>query len=76
MKERETQAAASWRFVETRTNQNAEVMRLNEAKLRRIVEIRLALVNAHRPSGGNTGGAQFFKLESLILAQNERWRQA
>jgi hypothetical protein len=27
-------------------------------------------------SGGNTGGAQFFKLESLILAQNERWRQA
>jgi hypothetical protein len=27
MKERETQAAASWRFVTTRTNQNAEVMR-------------------------------------------------
>jgi hypothetical protein len=41
-----------------------------------IVEICLVLVNAHRPSGGNTGRAQFFKLESLILAQNERWRQA
>jgi hypothetical protein len=76
MKERETQAAASWRFVETRTNQNAKVMRLMKPSFDVIVEICLALVNAHRPSGGNTGRAQFFKLESLILAQNERWRQA
>ena len=56
--------------------QNAAVMRLMKPSFGIIVEICLALVNAHRPSGGNTGRAQFFKLESLILAQNERWRQA
>jgi hypothetical protein len=55
---------------------NAEVMRFMKPSFDVIVEICLALVNAHRPSGGNTGRAQFFKLESLILAQNERWRQA
>jgi hypothetical protein len=37
--------------------QNAAVMRLMKPSFGIIAEICLALVNAHRPSGGNTGSS-------------------
>src|SRR5690349_13125218 len=81
-KERETQAAASLRLVERRANETLKRSRFEKPKLRSLPERAgvghvWLLVNcaATRP-GGHRVGAQCFKLESLILAQNERWRQA
>jgi hypothetical protein len=76
MKEREMQAAVSWRNLERGSQQNANVLCFREAKVindENRVHI-VHLVNSQELNAVN--GAQFFKLESLILAQNERWRQA
>ena len=83
MKERETQAAASWRLVERRANETLKRSRFEKPKLRSLpakvgVGHVWLLVNLRSDQirWQHRIGAQCFKLESLILAQNERWRQA
>ena len=83
MKERETQAAASWRLVERRANETLKRSRFEKPKLRSLpakvgVGHVWLLVNLRSDQirWKHRVGAQCFKLESLILAQNERWRQA